>query len=178
MYSIPAVYDIQEKTLNPHCEPQAIDPEGYGLFITAISDDGTIVGSIGQPDQGSRGSYILRAGETQAEKFVDAFPAYGELLGEGDFYGFHLPTGMSADGRYISGYCFYSADYNDDSPAYYTTYLIDTVTGAGVDEIASEAEEATPVAIYTLDGQRVSELTKGVNIIRMSDGTSRKVINK
>ena len=89
-----------------------------------------------------------------------------------------MPTAISADGRYISGYAYYATDWFDDSPAYYVTYIIDTKGGAGVDEISAGAVDATPVAIYTLDGKRVNEMTKGINIIRMSDGTTRKVIRK
>lgn len=174
----PAVYDTQEKKLIAYSQVQDIDDSAAGIFVTAISNDGTMVGTIGQPDLGSRGSFILRPGKTQAEKFVDAFPEYEKLLGEGDRYGFHLPTGISADGRYISGYGYYSSDYNDDSPAGYVTYFIDTQAEAGVQEIPSVDPNATVDAIYTLDGRRINEMTKGINIIRMSDGTVRKVLKK
>ena len=43
-------------------------------------------------------------------------------------------------------------------------------------EAVEAAGDATVVGIYTLDGRKVSELQMGVNIVRMSDGTSRKVI--
>lgn len=46
---------------------------------------------------------------------------------------------------------------------------------SGIDQMNSESE-ATIEAIYTLDGRKVCELQPGVNIVRMSDGTSRKVI--
>jgi hypothetical protein len=36
----------------------------------------------------------------------------------------------------------------------------------------------TPSAIYGLDGRRQSRVQRGVNIIRMSDGTIRKVLVK
>ena len=37
-------------------------------------------------------------------------------------------------------------------------------------------DSATVVGIYTIDGKRLSQMQPGVNIVRMSDGTSRKVI--
>ena len=37
-------------------------------------------------------------------------------------------------------------------------------------------DEKTVVGIYTIDGKRVSEMQPGVNIVRMSDGTSQKII--
>ena len=35
---------------------------------------------------------------------------------------------------------------------------------------------AAPIGYYTLDGRRLSSPQKGINIIRQSDGTTRKVI--
>lgn len=49
------------------------------------------------------------------------------------------------------------------------------------DEVSIEGVEnnsaiATPVAIYNISGARVGNLTKGVNIVKMSDGTVKKVV--
>ena len=38
------------------------------------------------------------------------------------------------------------------------------------------AANATPAAIYTIDGKRVGSMQRGVNIVRMSDGTVRKIV--
>ena len=52
-----------------------------------------------------------------------------------------------------------------------------TVSGfVGVDNI--NAENATEVARYTLDGRLLTAPERGVNIIRMSDGTVKKVLVK
>ena len=37
---------------------------------------------------------------------------------------------------------------------------------------------AEPSDIYSLDGQRTEQLRKGVNIVKMSDGTVKKVVVK
>lgn len=48
---------------------------------------------------------------------------------------------------------------------------------AGVNDItASEASQAQPVEVYNLSGQRLAEPARGLNIIRYSDGTVRKVM--
>ena len=39
-------------------------------------------------------------------------------------------------------------------------------------------ENATPVATYSIDGRRISQPQRGLNIIRMSDGSTKKVIIK
>jgi hypothetical protein len=46
----------------------------------------------------------------------------------------------------------------------------------GIEEIMSNANGG--VMIFTIDGRRVDNLKKGLNVIRMKDGTTRKVVVK
>lgn len=48
----------------------------------------------------------------------------------------------------------------------------------GISGVVTPDENATEVARYALDGTQLSAPTKGINIIKMSDGTTRKVIVK
>ena len=133
------------------------------------------------PVVGTIGSFIMRAGKTQAENFLTAFPSYQEQLAASD--GNNVPTGISADASVILGYTWYSDDFttsDEEDPAYYLTYVIhdDYNYNAAVDEIAADVTEATIEGIYTLDGRRSGNLVKGVNILRMSDGTTRKILRK
>lgn len=185
--SVPVVYDIQEKKLIIYDEDQKINimgAEDYPLFPTAIADNGTFIGTIGNPAANRLSSFIMRAGKTQAENFNDAFPSYAEKLGIAEGNGFNIPTGLSADASLILGYTFYSADYNtsfEEDPAYYLTYVIHDdyeYPDTAVEDIPAEAADATVEQIFTLDGRRTNTLTKGVNIVRMSDGTTRKVLLK
>ena len=57
----------------------------------------------------------------------------------------------------------------------YTLY-INTVS-TGINEVET-AEDNAAEAIYTIGGQRVNELQKGVNIVRKADGTTVKVLKK
>ncbi len=52
------------------------------------------------------------------------------------------------------------------------TFTIDT----GIEQIMNEMNNGA--VIYTLDGKRVSEPQKGVNIVRMNNGTTRKIVVK
>lgn len=52
---------------------------------------------------------------------------------------------------------------------------IAAITAAGIDGV-SEAREATETARYTTGGTRINAPQRGLNIIRMSDGTVRKVL--
>ncbi|MDE6478627.1 MAG: hypothetical protein K2L45_00025 [Muribaculaceae bacterium] len=170
------VYDTQDKSIRVYPEVQEIDALGLGLFPLGIADDGTFIGTVGAPSFDSCGSFIMKAGKTQAEMFVDAFPKFDDRYGPSDLYGFNIPTGITADGRYILGYTYYSEDYDDpDIPAYYETYILDRGEDAAVGNVS--VENNSP-AIYSIDGRSLKEMTKGINIIRNSDGSVRKVMVK
>lgn len=47
---------------------------------------------------------------------------------------------------------------------------------AGIDQIMSDGQNNA--TIFTLDGKRMNKPQKGMNIIRMKDGTTRKVVVK
>jgi len=49
---------------------------------------------------------------------------------------------------------------------------------ASVDETISNSVETMVMGRYALDGQRMATQQKGLNIIRLSDGTVRKVMVK
>ncbi|MDE5789760.1 MAG: hypothetical protein K2H96_00825 [Muribaculaceae bacterium] len=177
--TVPMVYDVQEKELKIYSEKQPIDEYQAGLWPIAIADDGTFIGTIGMAFYDQFGSFIMKAGETVAETYLEAFPAYAEKYSVGDYLGFNQPCAISASGRYILGYIYYCEDYNDAyADDYYETYIIDRGEDSAVNEISSEEVNAVPEAIYSIDGKRLSKMTKGLNIIRMSDGSARKVINK
>lgn len=176
--NVPVIYNTESKEAVVYTGLQAIDENKVGLYPTAVCDDGTFIGTIGQPFFGEYGCFIMKAGKTVAEKYIDAFPAFKNKFGESDALGFNIPTGMSADGSYLLGYSFYSEDYNSEaSDAYYVTYVIDVNGDAAVDNVQTD-ETAVPVAFYGIDGRRLGKMTKGINIVRMSDGTTRKVINR
>ena len=48
----------------------------------------------------------------------------------------------------------------------------------GVDNVETAGEAATVTAVYGIAGDRRARMERGVNIVRMSDGTTRKVIVK
>ena len=52
------------------------------------------------------------------------------------------------------------------------TFTLDT----GIEQIMGS--ENGNAMIFTIDGKRVDNLKKGLNVIRMKDGTTRKVVVK
>ena len=174
--NVPVVYDTEAKTVKIYDEFQPIDEYDFGLYPKAISNDGTFIGNIGIPYFSSTGSFIMRAGQTVAESFIEAFPEYAEKLGEADEYGFNMPSDISADGQYILGYTFYSDDYNDEvSEAYYVSYIISSAVDNAVDNILAEPLSGNEM-IYSIDGRKLDRISEGLNIIRSSDGKVRKIM--
>lgn len=178
---VPVIYNTEDKTLKIYSEEQVIDELKLGLFPRAIADDGTFVGTISQPStpEGNFGAFIMKSGEEQAELYVDAFPVFNEILGESDSFGQNVPTGISADGKYILGYTYYSEDYDISSPApaYFLTYVIDTGSTSGVSEIPSD-KIASRETVFSIDGRVLPEITKGLNIVRNADGSVSKILKK
>ena len=68
------------------------------------------------------------------------------------------------------------------SPESLVVYCIDYVytnDPLGVEPIVSDSDsEATVIGVFTLQGVRTDEMQPGINIVRMSDGTVRKVFVK
>ena len=55
--------------------------------------------------------------------------------------------------------------------------IVELVPSA-IEEIERDSAEATAVGYYSPDGKVVTQPAKGINIIKMTDGTTRKVMVK
>lgn len=177
--SYPAVYNTETGELNVYNEEQQADAYGIGLYPSAIANDGTFIGCIGQPGRGD-GAFIMKAGATQAQSFTEAFTDCAEYFTIYDMSGCHVPVGISADGRYIIAYGYTVDDLEAEEPIpYFETYVLDTQDNGqtAIDEVKTDAN-AVPVEYFNIDGRVKSGATKGLNIVRMSDGSVRKVIVK
>ncbi len=102
----------------------------------------------------------------------------------------NIPTGS----YFISGNKFYRSvnTANPDKVKGFRAYFTSKITAKSIsyrfaakDEDATEMDdsltsdnEATVVAIYTLNGMRLNDMQQGVNILQMSDGTIVKVFIK
>ena len=67
--------------------------------------------------------------------------------------------------------------YKYKSPWVYFKEVV-ALTDQEVSVYCITKDNMTEVALYTTGGQRVNQNTKGLNIVRMSDGTTKKVIVK
>ena len=154
-------YDLEYgATITPEAEPTK---EGYNFSgwsevpATMPAHDVTITGSF------SINSYKLtytvdgEVYKTYDIEYGATITPEAEPTKEGyTFSGWsEIPTTMPAHDVTVTG-----------------TFTLDT----GIEEIMSNANGG--VMIFTIDGKRVDNLKKGMNVIRMKDGTTRKVVVK
>ena len=96
---------------------------------------------------------------------------------KGDYWSSSFSTACSAYDRdltFVSG----ARGWSDDSRYYgFTVRPVYADIPVGISQTETSAT-ATVSAIYSLDGSRQPRMQQGVNIVKMSDGTTRKVIRK
>lgn len=171
-----AIFKTETRELDIYSDDQEIDPYGIGLTPLAIADDGTFIGLIGTSIM-NYGTFIMKSGARQAQSYAQAFPDYTAIWANLDVFGYHVATGISADGKKIIGNGWYSEEpENNDSAFYFMTYVLDLSENSGIDGIQPEESEGRPVAIYTVDGLKVPAPVKGLNIILMDNGKVKKVM--
>ena len=176
--TMPAVYDTRTKELKVYDEAQNIDSYGFGLHPTAIDNNGTFIGMLGSGSF-NMGAFIMYAGKTQAQMYTEAFPEYADVFECLDMGGYHMPADISADGRYILGNGWYTPSEDlmaEDAVYYFMTYVIDTDSQSIVEDLNDENTNAIPMEYYTLDGIRLDSPAKGLNIVKMSNGSFRKIL--
>ena len=170
-----AFYDVETGKLD------VIDNQGgvinnYGFFtIVSVSNNREAVGYAGI--LGERMAPFIVYGATGEDMTLNqAFPNLSELdrYQESQNQGMpYLATSINANGDYIAGYAVTIVNGTMVAEA----FIINT-TGddTGVDYIQDTDKKA--VALYSVDGKKLDRPTRGVNIIKYSDGSSKKLYIK
>ena len=83
---------------------------------------------------------------------------------------------LNSDGWYDLKFKLTDAAGNWQEQIVSPAFLIGNSTPTGIEVVTSS--DATEVARYTVDGRAISTPTAGVNIVKMSDGTVKKVLVK
>lgn len=133
---------------------------------------------------GPRVGFIWKAGESDIQRLATAFPGATRLADYDEDY-FNTPCAISADGRYIAGFAYISPE-DQDEDEYYLSWVLDTqdpdaagsATAVAPIVVKDKDKVAKIKALYSLDGARRNTLSKGINILRMSDGKSLKKLVK
>lgn len=142
------------------------------MQATQVSDNGTILGwaLAGTWAMQQRSAIIWQKDKTPMI-LANLVPNITEIP-SWDAVGFNTAIDITPDGRYIAGFA-------RDETNNYKGYLLDIgAVAAAVEAVKVTDEAAVEVARYAINGTRLTAPTKGVNIVKMSDGTVKKVIVK
>lgn len=181
-----ARYNLQTDEVeffSPDEEDERFAEVGTEVYGFSIADDGTVVGFYGGA-YGPRVGFLWKAGETDIQRLATAFPGATRLADYDEGY-FNTPSAISADGRYIAGFAYISPE-DQDEDEYYLSWVLDTqdpdaagsATAVAPIVVKDKDKVAKIKALYSLDGARRNSLSKGINILRMSDGKSLKKLVK
>lgn len=177
-----ARYNLQTDEVEfftPNEEDERFAEVGAEVYGFGIADDGTVVGFYGGA-YGPRVGFLWKAGESDIQRLATAFPGATRLADYDEGY-FNTPSAISADGRYIAGFAYISPE-DQDEDEYYLSWVLDTQdpdaagssTAVAPIVVKDKDKVAKIKALYSLDGARRNSLSKGINILRMSDGKSLK----
>lgn len=147
------------------------------VYYHGVADDGTVTGGYMDALTGIESSFIMYFDEKQPIPLVKEFPDVDKLY---DFEWDSKTSAITPDGKHIAG-CGWLMDYQYDPTGrgYYQAFVLNVgekPAENAVDSIIDEAGEATVAGYYSLDGRKLDAPVKGINIVRYSDGTSKKVV--
>lgn len=170
-----AFYDVQTGELDVIDNPGGVIDD-YGFFtLVSVSNNKEAVGYAGILGEGMAPFIVY--GKTGEDKTLNqAFPNLSELdrYQESQDLGMpYLATSISQDGKYIAGYAV--TIVNDTMVA--EAFIIET--GADDTGVATIKDlDRKEVSLYSVDGKKLDRPVRGVNIIRYSDGSSKKIYLK
>ena len=170
-----AFYDVEAGELEVIDNPGGVIDD-YGFFtLVSVSNNKEAVGYAGI--LGEAMAPFIVYGKTGEDKTLnEAFPNIPELKKYQEFQDEGMPylaTSISGDGQYIAGYAVTIVNNTMVAEA----FIINT-TGEDAGVATIKDIDSREVALYSIDGKKLDRFVKGVNIIRYSDGTSRKFIIK
>lgn len=161
------VYDVASRDLRliPNNGPL----RGGDFGIAGIANNGTIVGTSG--DMYSQTPYFVAKDSDKILNLYEAFPEV-PLMEEYMDYNMAgnnwLANAISHDGRYITGYVLHPVEWAG------LGYVLCTEGDFSAVE-SIETPATGKVEYYTIDGLKLNEPVKGLNIIRTEDGKTKKI---
>lgn len=171
---------------------------GFGGAVYDVSFVGAdFEGELTLPTNGMKEDKLILAGDGQADLFIEHLAVY-QSLKKGDYVFYYLGSDIVSKDQ--TSYSF--TDIDTDIYSMYA-YAVKSIRGEGLSRIDSAESDrmivdltdassgtvgatsidfntypydAVEVARYTLDGLLISEPQKGMNIVKYSDGSIKKVI--
>lgn len=181
MFLSPIFFDLQSEA-----DPQVT--VHTQLAVYTVSDNGCVVAATPKEDATvySRTAYMIRPGQ-EPQLFSDwikaSHPEAQKWLEENMTYTVPEGTGQEAGTQVLYGTVRMTPDESkiiayavDPSNEQYISYFMDFAPDAGVGSVESSASEPVETARYDIAGRRLAAPVTGINIVRYSDGSSRKVV--
>lgn len=183
--------------------PYAVNNVTAGKVYELTDVNGTVVNGDPVTTIEANKPVLLNAGNyklTASNVTIEANPA---SMTNGALTGVYDATTVIPEGSYVlqnqtneDGWAFYYVNENSGDDAIkmtpFTAYLSNSGNQAnvnmltfnfndevtGIENVEAATSAATVVEIYDLSGRKVSAPVKGINLMKMSDGTVKKVIVK
>lgn len=124
----------------------------YGLAYEQVKGDGT-----------SQEEFPFLTGVSEDNGVADMFLAYGQ------------PSSKYQEGMYMLNN---PDDTNSEKRCLCMQLILETPGGATVILGLNGSDKPVAVQYFSLDGKKLSAPQKGINVVKMSDGTSKKVLVK
>lgn len=124
----------------------------YGLAYEQVKGDGT-----------SQEEFPFLTGVSEDNGVAGMFLAYGQ------------PSSKYQEGMYMLNN---PDDTNSEKRCLCMQLILETPGGATVILGLNGSDKPVAMQYYTLDGKKLSAPQKGINVVKMSDGTSKKVLVK
>lgn len=165
-----AVFEYVKPDYNPANpgEPQYITPE-YALYLMAEPAGGGTFNRTSGAKVKEEATLNIKATPATGYQFVGWYDADGLLLSNTQTLNYMMPShAVTLTARFI---------YNPNSPNEPSGNQTDVDNNPdAINDV--EAEKLSNASWYSIGGQRLSAPQKGINIVRYSDGSSRKVMMK
>lgn len=186
--NIPYLFNLEDGTFTTK------ESNGLPLILSTITDDGTLLAQK-QESETPVEAYILPAGEmkfmTLYDYFATANPTLATWMKENmtreyeainpETYDFYMVEALA------TGIPFANADmsvivlgvenfweFESGISAYGYIFRVDNASGIG----SAIAPASGKAAYYTIDGRRVDAPVKGLNVVKMANGETKKIIVK
>ena len=195
--NIPYVFNIENEEGKYVTYPNA----EVNLIVSSMTDDGTILAAKqASMDDPSTIAYILPAGVEKFETLYDymttANPTLGSWIKENMYHEYEVIDWDIYDyvktGAILTGIPFASADmsvivlgveniwfdWENDDPENYVEgygYILYPNVASALNAVKSQTKDAE---YYTIDGRKNNTLVKGVNIVKTTNGETKKVVIK
>lgn len=168
-----ALYNVDTGEIRKATIPDEIglyDGAMLYIYYNGVANDGTIVGYY-LDIYGGESAFIMYPEDMTLRRFVDEFNTIGAFADYDDNL-LNRVSSITPDGRYIIGY-----GWKNDS---YEGYVLDTMGNENTENedtgVRDIHTEEGCIEYFNVSGQKLRTPAKGINIMRLPNGQTRKIL--